>query len=286
MRDLAGKVAFVTGAGSGIGLALSAALADAGMRVVLADLRQDHLAEAMEQLRTRALDDKVHPIAVDVTDRRGLIAAADEAERVFGTVQVLVNNAGIGIEVPFSDASPEDWDLGLAVNLGGVINGLHTFLPRMRANGRGGHVVNTASLAALVTMPAYLAIYATSKAAVAALTDAIRGELAQDHIGVTLLCPGPVKSRIHELGRNTPRHFELSPALQDAARKLSERQVSPLWMEPAEVARRVLDAIRNDDPYVITHGEWRPMVIARHEAYLAAMPERVDPALIASLKRS
>jgi NAD(P)-dependent dehydrogenase (short-subunit alcohol dehydrogenase family) len=219
-----------------------------------------------------------------VADRNGFAAAADETEKVFGKVQILVNNAGVGIEGPLKDATYADWDFGLGVNLGGVINGLQTFLPRIRALGQGGHVVNTASLAALVTMPAHMAMYVASKAAVLALSEAIRSELAQENIGVTVLCPGPVKSNIHELLKNRPERFDRNDAFQAAAHRLAQRTPSDLWMDPSEVGARILKAIHDDELYVITHGEWRPMAIARHEAILAAMPDKINPDLIASLR--
>jgi len=254
------------------------------MRAVLADLRQDHLDAALADFAGRGQSGQVHGIRLDVTDRPAMAAAAAEAERVFGKVHVLVNNAGVGIEGPFQDISFNDWDFGLAVNLGGVINGIQTFLPRIHAHGEGGHIVNTASLAALVTMPAYMVVYVTSKAAVVALSEAIRGELAAQRIGVTVLCPGPVKSNIHELSKNRPSRFAANAAFEEAAARLGARAVSPLWMEPAQVGAKVLEAVRNDTLYVITHGEWRSQVTMRHETILAAMPEKVDPELIASLR--
>ena len=148
MQNVQGKVAFVTGGASGIGLGIAGAFVAAGMKVVLADLRQDHIGEAMADFDRRGQAQNVHAIQLDVTDRKAMAAAADETERVFGNVHVLVNNAGIGIQGPFKGVTYEDWDFGMSVNLGGVINGLQTFLPRMRAHGEGGHVVSTASLAA------------------------------------------------------------------------------------------------------------------------------------------
>jgi NAD(P)-dependent dehydrogenase (short-subunit alcohol dehydrogenase family) len=286
MKDVRGKVAFVTGGASGIGLGIAQTLADAGARVVLADLRPDHLSRAKETFARRGQSASIHTLQLDVTDRKRFASAADETERVFGKVQILVNNAGVGIEGPFKEASYADWDFGLGVNLGGVVNGLQTFLPRIRALGQGGHVVNTASLAALVTMPAYLSIYAAGKAAVVALSEAIREDLAGERIGVTVLCPGPVKTNIHELAKNRPERFAANAAFQAAAQRLGERVTSQLWMEPAEVGARILQAIHNDELYVITHGEWRPAVIARHAAILAAMPEKVNPDLIATLRPS
>ncbi len=281
--DTAGRTAVITGGGSGIGLGIAGAFLNAGMRVVLADLRQDHLDQAMAMLRGLGHSGRVHAIRVDVTDRGAMSAAAREAQQLLGPIHVLVNNAGIGIEVPFAQAGFQDWDIGMGVNLGGVINGLQTFLPAMLRRRDGGHVVNTASLAAFVTMPASMAIYAASKAAVVALTESIREELARDGIGVSLLCPGPVKSRINELAQNVA-HLEPSPACLEAAKRLASRAVSPLWMDPAQVGERVLSAVRNNEAYIITHGEWREKIIARLEAILEAMPHTADVRLSETLR--
>jgi NAD(P)-dependent dehydrogenase (short-subunit alcohol dehydrogenase family) len=281
MKDVRDRVAFVTGGASGIGLGIVKVLLEAGAKVAIADLRPDHLEEAKKSLA--AHDNRILTIEVDVTDRDAMARAADAVDAAFGRVDILVNNAGVGIEGPFSEASYADWDFGIGVNLGGVINGLMTFLPRIRAGGRGGHVVNTASLAGMVQMPSFMAIYATAKAGVIALTEAMRDDLARDDIGATVLCPGPVRSRIHELGQNRPARFQASDAFTAAAEKLGRRQVSDLWMEPDEVGRMVLKAILDNRLYVITHGEWRGAVQARHDQILAATPAEVNMALIASL---
>lgn len=284
MKDVQGKVAFITGGASGIGLGIAGAFVDAGMKAVLADLRQDHLDSALKEFERRGQSSQVHGIRLDVTDRAAMAAAASEVQRVFGKLHVLVNNAGVGIEGPFKDITYNDWDFGLGVNLGGVINGVQTFLPLIRSHGEGGHIVNTASLAALITMPAHMVVYVASKAAVIALSESIRTELSPQGIGVTVLCPGPVKSNIHELAKNRPAHLKANASFEEAAARLGERAVSSMWMEPAEVGAKILDAVRNDTLYVITHGEWRPMAMARFEAIMAAMPEKVNPDLIASLR--
>ena len=182
------------------------------------------------------------------------------------------------------EASYADWDFGLGVNLGGVVNGLQTFVPRIRAGGRGGHVVNTASLAGLVQMPSWMAIYATAKAAVIALSESIRDDLAQDDIGVTVLCPGPIKSRIHELEPQPAGPLRAQPGVQ--RRRRAARPAPGLatcgWSRTRS-ARWCVDAIRANRLYCITHGEWRDAVEARHQQILAAMPTEVDPELIASL---
>jgi NAD(P)-dependent dehydrogenase (short-subunit alcohol dehydrogenase family) len=283
MRDLRGKVAFVTGGASGIGLGIAEACVDAGMRAVLADLRQDHIDEALAGFARRGQSKGVHAIRLDVTDRAAMAAAADETERVFGKVHVLVNNAGVGITGPFGGITYSDWDFGLAVNLGGVVNGLQTFLPRIRAHREGGHVVNTASLAALVPMPAAFVTYVAAKAAVVSISETIRGELAAEGIGVSVLCPGPVKTNIHEVAKNRPDRFAVGDAFRQAEQS-GTGVVFPSMMQPREVGSLVVKAIMDDELYIITHGEWRPMAAARHAALLAAMPERLDPALVAMLQ--
>ncbi|HTU12857.1 MAG TPA: SDR family NAD(P)-dependent oxidoreductase [Allosphingosinicella sp.] len=281
MEDVRDRVAFVTGGASGIGLGIAKALLDASAKVAIADLRPDHLEEAKRTLA--AHDNRILAVEVDVTDREAMARAAEAVDAAFGRVDILVNNAGVGIEGPLAEASYADWDFGIGVNLGGVINGLMTFVPRIRAGGRGGHVVNTASLAGMVQMPSFMAIYAAAKAGVIALTEAMRGDLAQNDIGCTVLCPGPVRSRIHEFGRNRPARFQASEAFAAAADRLGRREVSALWMEPEEVGRMVLNAILANELYVITHGEWRGAVQARHDQIMAATPTAVNPDLIASL---
>ena len=284
MQNLEGKVAFVTGGASGIGLGIAKRLVEAGMKVVIADLRQDHIDEARGWFEERQQGRSVHFIRLDVTDRAAMAAAADETEQVFGKLHVAVNNAGIGIEGPLKEATYDDWDFGLAVNLGGVVNGVQTFVPRIKKHGEGGHVVNTASLAGLVVMPSHMAMYVTAKSAVIALSEAIRGELAQDNIGVSVLCPGPIKSNIHQLSQNRPEQFKASGAFTEAADRLGQRQVSDLWMEPEQVGDMVVKAIRGDEPYIITHGEWADAVKSRYEAIMAAMPTETNPELVASMR--
>jgi NAD(P)-dependent dehydrogenase (short-subunit alcohol dehydrogenase family) len=284
MKELLGKVAFVTGGASGIGLGIAKALVAAGMKVVIADLRADHLQTALADFAQGGASASVHGTVLDVSDRPAMAAAAEETERRFGKVHVLVNNAGVGVEGPLRKATYDDWDFGIGVNLGGVINGIQSFVPRIRAHGEGGHVVNTASLAGLVYMPSMFAVYATSKAAVITLSECIRDDLAPDRIGVSVLCPGPVKSNIHEAWRNRPEKFRRSSGFAEAEAKLAQRTLSPLWMEPQLVGERVVRAIRNDELYIITHGEWREAFIERTQALLAAMPTETNPDLIRSLR--
>jgi len=284
MRDFRDKVAFVTGGASGIGLGIVETFLDAGMRVAVGDLRPDHLDAALARLAERGASRHVHGIAVDVSDRAAVARAADETERRFGKVHVLVNNAGVGIEGPLRRATYDDWDFGLGVNLGGVVNGIQTFVPRIRAHGEGGHVVNTASLAGLVWMPSFFSIYAAGKAAVITLTECMRDDLAPDRIGVSVLCPGPIRTNIHESGQNRPSRFKGSSGFAESEAQLAKREPSPLWMDPKVVGERVLRGMQNDELYIITHGEWRDAFLQRMNMILEAMPKDVNPDLIRSLR--
>jgi len=285
MRDLRDKVLFITGGASGIGLGITQVFVDAGMRAVMADIRQDHIDEALALFRSKGQGERVHAIRLDVTDREAMARAADETEQRYGKVHVLFNNAGIDPSGPLKQASYADWDYAVAVNLGGVINGVQTFLPRILRHGEGGHIFSTASLAGLIVMPAFMCMYYMTKAAVIALMESIRTELVNDGIGVSVLCPGPIKSRIHESGRNRPERFRGGSGFREAEAMLERRVLSELWMEPVEVGGLCLKAIQNDELYVITHGEWREAFEQRVAAILAAMPTRVNPELIASLRQ-
>lgn len=284
MRDIKDKVLFITGGASGIGFGITQVLVDAGMKAVIADIRQDHIDEALQHFQRNRQGERVHAIRLDVTDREAMARAADEAEARFGKVHVLFNNAGIDPSGPFKQATYADWDYAMAVNLGGVINGVQTFLPRILRHGEGGHIFSTASLAGLTVMPARMVMYYMAKAAVIAFMESIRGELAADGIGVSVLCPGPIKSRIHESGQNRPERFRAGSGFGEAESTLARRQVSELWMEPAAVGKMCLEAILENKLYVITHGEWREVFQQRVDAILAAMPTRVNPDLIASLR--
>jgi NAD(P)-dependent dehydrogenase (short-subunit alcohol dehydrogenase family) len=269
MKNVQGKTAFITGGASGTGLGMARAFVGAGMKVVLADLRQDHIEAALAQFERQGHATSVHAIRLDVTDRTAMAAAAVETERTFGKLHILANNAGVGIQGPFKGITFADWDFGLAVNLGGVINGVQTFLARMRAHGEGGHIINTASLA---------------KAAVVTLSECLRGELAPENIGVSVLCPGPVRTNIHELSKNRPPQFGVGDAFRDAEKAGGTQVNFPSQMEPAEVGERVLRAVLNDDLYIITHGEWKSAAEQRHAAVIGAMPDQLDPFLVAMLQ--
>jgi NAD(P)-dependent dehydrogenase (short-subunit alcohol dehydrogenase family) len=266
------KIAFITGGASGIGLGIARAFVGRGAKVVLADVRPDHLEEAVASFAAEGKADRAVPLRLDVADRAAFKAAADETDARFGGVDILVNNAGVGLEGPIRQCGYVDWDFGLGVNLGGVVNGIQTFLPRMIARKLGGHIVNTASLAPMTIMPSQYTIYAASKAAVVTLSEAMRADLAADGIGMTVLCPGFVKSNIHQAAQNRPERFRQGSGFAEAEQLLSQREAGDNWMEPDEVGRLTADAILRNDLYVITHGEFRNLMEARMKAILDATP--------------
>jgi NAD(P)-dependent dehydrogenase (short-subunit alcohol dehydrogenase family) len=272
MEEVAAKTAFVTGGASGIGLGMAEAFVAAGMRVVIADLRHDHIETAVQRFAESGRRASVHAIELDVTDREGFARAADEAERVFGNVHVLCNNAGMGILGPVTLARYDDWDWGLGVLLGGVVNGVQTFLPRMLSHGEGGHIVNTSSMAAVVPV-AGAAIYITAKAAVVGLSEALSSEVAAEGIGVSAFCPGPVQTNIREGGRMRPERYRGDTGYAELEEQLEERPNSPLWMGPLECGERVLEGIRRDDLYIFTHREFREGAEERFRAQLASFPD-------------
>jgi len=271
MRDLEGRVAFITGGGSGVGLGMAKAFVAAGIRVAIADIRADHLEAA-----TADLGDGVHPIQLDVTDREAFARAADETERVFGKVHVLCNNAGINLFNDITEATYQDWDWVLGVNLGGVVNGVVTFVPRIKAHGEGGHVVNTASMAAFISGPG-AGIYTTAKFAVHGLSEALRWGLLPHGIGVSMVCPGLVKSKIYEsdLVRPPELSTDVTPADQEFMRILPG--LHEAGMAPAEIGEKVLRAIRRNDFYVFTHPEHRDELRGIFEVVLAACPDERVP---------
>lgn len=269
MQDVAGKTAFITGGANGIGLGVARALVNAGANVVIADIRADGLEKAKASLGT---DDRVETMVLDVTDRPGFAAAADKAEARFGKVHMLIGNAGVGIGGLVADAKYDDWDWGMGVNLGGVINGLVTFLPRIRAHGEGGQIVTTASQAALIPIP-WSSIYIAAKSAVLGLSESIRRELEPDNIGVSAFCPGPVQTNIAASGELRPEAYRRDSGYRQFEENLEKRPNSPLWMTPEEVGERVLAGIRRNDLYILTHREFREGTKTRFDAILASYPD-------------
>ena len=272
MENTEGKVAFITGGANGIGLGIAKAFVKAGMKVAIADIRDESLRAAHAEFVDAGTGDSVITIQLDVTDRKAMARAADAVEKAFGKVHVLVNNAGVGVTGPVREAKYDDWDWGLDVNLGGVINGIQEFLPRLIAHGEGGHIINTSSMSAVVPMRV-ASIYITAKAAVLGLSEELRGELEADNIGVSAFCPGPVQTNIAQSGELRPEKYRRNSGYAVFERKLKERPNSPLWMEPDEVGERVLAGLRRNALFIFTHAEFRKGLEERCRKMLASFPD-------------
>jgi NAD(P)-dependent dehydrogenase (short-subunit alcohol dehydrogenase family) len=272
MRELTGKTAFVTGGASGIGFALGAAFAQAGMKVMLADIETGALAEAVKSLRD--FGPNVRGVACDVADPVRVERAAKASYQAFGNVHVVCNNAGVAAAGGIDNISLDNWRWVLDVNLMGVLHGIRTFLPHIRAHGEGGHIVNTASMAGMNSGLGF-SPYVASKFAVVGMSEGLATQLKPFGIGVTVLCPSFVRTRIGESGRNRPERYG-APQTPDPASpaglllaELAERLQSGL--NPSDVAARVLTAIREEELYAFTHPEMRDEVEDRFAGILAAM---------------
>jgi len=276
MRDVAGKVAFITGGVSGIGLGIAKAFALAGMKIVITYRRADHLEQAMSWFRERP-ELAVHPVKLDVTDRAGMQAAAEETVRVFGKVHVLCNNAGISVFGPMDEATYHDWEWVMGVNFGGVVNGLVSFLPHIKAHGEGGHVINVASMAAFLAGP-QAGIYTTSKFAVRGLTECLRYNLAPYDIGVSLMCPGLTKSNIHEAALHRPAEFADTAFPVDPGLVKQLEELHSTGMDPFEVGQKTLRGMQRNDLYIFSHPEFQEEFREISDAIIAALPdEPPDP---------
>ena len=272
MKDVDGKVAFITGGASGIGLGISKAFVNAGMKIVVADLRQDHIDEAMADFAKAGQQDNVHAIKLDVTDREAMAAAAAETEKKFGKIHVLVNNAGVGITGPVKLAKFDDWDWGMGVNLGGVINGVVIFLPYLMKHGEGGHIICTSSMSAIVPIRG-ATIYTTAKSAIMGMMESMRGELEADNISTSVFCPGPVQSNIAEAAKLRPEKYKKNSGFAEMESQLGKRPNNPHWMDHVEVGERVLRGLKRNDLFIFTHPEFRIGAQTRCDAIMASFPD-------------
>jgi NAD(P)-dependent dehydrogenase (short-subunit alcohol dehydrogenase family) len=272
MRDLAGKTAFVTGGAGGIGFALGRAFAEAGMKVMLADIETEALSAAVTSLHN--VGPAVRGIICDVADAASVDAAAKETIEAFGNVHVVCNNAGVAAAGGIDTISLDNWRWVLDVNLMGVLHGIRAFLAHIRGHGEGGHIVNTASMAGMNGGLGF-SPYTAAKFAVVGMSEGLSEQLKPHGIGVSVLCPSFVRTRIHESGRNRPERYgetqtfdSTSPAGQMIA--LITASIAA-GLDPADVAAKVLTAIREDQLYVFTHPDMRGHVEARFAAIQAAM---------------
>lgn len=263
MQDLAGKVAVVTGGGSGIGMGIARALARAGVRVVVADVERPAAALVADEIRS--FGGRASAAFVDVASLDSVQALQAAVREEFGAVQILCNNAGVSVRRRGIYAAHEDWLWVLGVNLWGVIHGVEVFLPAMLASGEEGHVVNTTSLNGLVPS-GQSAMYSASKYGVIGLTETLRNELAESSIGITALCPAAVVSRIHESERNRPK--ELEPSASFPAHRASSTFDLSAARHPDDIGSMVVDAIRSNQLYVFTDAKAQTIIQEHHDRLL------------------
>jgi NAD(P)-dependent dehydrogenase (short-subunit alcohol dehydrogenase family) len=262
MIDLAGKTVFITGGGGGIGAGMAQAFAERGARIVLADIELEFARGEAAKLPAEA---EVEVIALDVRSLESWDLARRSVEDRFGVVDVLCNNAGISTGFkPLLDVTPEEFERVIAINVTGVYNGIKTFAPPMVARG-SGHIVNTSSMNGLTPFGSFAA-YSASKFAVLGLSDALRDELGVSGVGVSTLFPGLTRSRMAET--------DAAGAAKDPERLAA---IQANMMDPVWLGRAVVRAVENNEPYIVTHPEYRDSLAARQERILAAFGDPAQP---------
>ncbi len=249
MKDFKGKILFITGGASGAGFGQAKLFSEAGCKVVIADIRQDHIDEAMAYFREKKAE--VHAIKLDITDRKAYEAAADEVEEVFGSPpQMLFNNAGVNTFGPPEASTFEDFDWVIGVNLFGVINGMVIFVPRMIKAGKGGYIVTTSSMAGFGAASTCTP-YSVSKAAVNNLMECYHQPLKAYGIGVSCLCPGGIASNIAEATYTRPKHLANTGYRVDKRTIEFEHKANAQGMDPIELAQILKEGIENEQFYII-----------------------------------
>jgi len=264
MQDLAGKSAFITGAASGIGLAMARSFAREGVAIAIADIDLEAAETARKDIESAG--GRAVAIQCDVTSRDSVEAAADHATHALGPIHLAVNNAGAFTAAEMSETFTQDWEWILAINVMGVVNGIHTFLPRMRAHGEGGHIINTASISGHIPVVG-LSIYTASKYAVVGLSECLSLELADENIDVSIVCPGIVKTGLVE---TSARH---RPDKHGGPMAASDERLDAIietGTDPAILGDRVVEGVRKGELYIFTHPELRAAVQNRHQAILDA----------------
>ena len=272
MKDLAGKVAFVTGAASGIGLGIATALAQAGAKVMLCDVERPALDRAVEGLRRTNVD--VESVAADVSLKTELQAAADATIARYGRVHILVNNAGVGGAGLYGAWTDGGWEWTIGVNLMAVVWGVEIFGPLIESHGEGGQIVSTASIAGLISGSSMA--YNVTKYGVVAFSEGLRNDLASRGIGVSVLCPGFIRTHITESARNVPERFggprpSETPKPQGAAVQAMDlvRQRVAQGIDPLYVGELVREGIEGNWAYIFTDAEFEPAIEARFAAIKA-----------------
>jgi len=261
MQDLSGKVAVITGGGSGIGLATARRLAHEGMKIVLADIQQDALGAAVKEIQ--GLGAEALGVRTDVGDLNQVQALADETWKRFGGAHLVFNNAGVAIFGPIQEMKHEDWEWVLRVDLWGVIHGVEAFVPRMIAQNQGGHIVNTASFAGLVPNEG-LGVYCVAKYGVVALSECLSRDLRLHGIGVSVLCPMILATNIEHSERNRPSQLG-GPQASRPRTAQEQANLRGRTLSPAVAAEKVVNAVKTGELYIHTHEEARAFIRRRFE---------------------
>lgn len=276
MQDFKDEIAFITGGASGAGLGQAQVFGRAGCRVVIADIRREAIDQALATLRAEGIE--AHGIVLDIMDRAAYARAADEVERVFGGPPALLfNTAGVNSFGPVENTSYDDFDWLIGVNLGGVINGMVTFVPRMIASGRPGHIVTTSSLGGLMGS-AFAAPYSAAKAAVVNLMESYRQGLEKYGIGVSVLCPANIKSNIAEASKLRPAQFGTSGYVENEETVASLHSIHVHGMEPVQLAEYLKAGIEANQLYVIPYPEAKEGLRQHFDQIVdAVLPMEADP---------
>jgi NAD(P)-dependent dehydrogenase (short-subunit alcohol dehydrogenase family) len=273
MQNLTDQVAVITGGASGIGLALARAFAAEGCRVVIADIEETALEKAAAFLPQHTL-----AVRTDVSKAADVEALANATLERFGRVDILCNNAGISTFNTIENQTLEDWKWVLDVDLWGVIHGVHTFLPIMKKQGTPAHIINTASVAGLLSGVPYIAPYAVAKVGVVSISESLQAELQMSGspIQVSVLCPSGVNTSVMEAERNRPPESGTETRTPDAEQmRLYIRGgfTGPDGKEPEEIAAMVVDAVKNDRFWIITHNDLQSTIEGRVAGMLDAIPK-------------
>jgi len=267
--EFKGRTAFITGGASGAGFGQAKVFGREGCSIAIADIRADAVEQAVDELRAEGIT--AHGVVLDITDRAAFAEAADEVEARLGPVTMLFGTAGVSIFGPLEKASYDDYDWIMGVNFGGVVNLMQTFVPRMIGHGKGGHIVNTASLGCFMANSGS-GIYSASKFAVHGITMAMRDALKDYGIGVSVLAPANIKSNIAESIRTRPARYANSGFAVDEREISALHEIYAQGMEPEELAGHVKQAILENRFYVIPYPEARPGLEAIFQQALDALP--------------
>jgi len=278
VEELSGKVAFITGGASGIGLAMAESFGRQGMSVMLADIEQGPLDDAVERLRDAQI--RADGVVTDVASYEAMTSAARRTIARFGKVHVVCNNAGVGAGGAIGTFPQGDWKWVVDVNLMGVVYGTEIFTPLLASHGEGGHFVNTASIAGMIS-PTGMEPYSATKFAVVAMSEGWAVQLALMNIGVSILCPGFVKTRINESRRNRPAAY--GPDSRPTPASDAPPSGVLTGIPAGAVGDRVVEAVKRNELYIFTHPEFKATVEARFQRILAAFDVAEESVALASL---